>query len=123
MSNLARELQHQQQQQQRRQENVRPSKVKDKSTIWLTPGEKVLGLAFAGMVCYGAIQMISNQSQIYQINKGIQQVQTSIKAQQKINSDLQVQVSELSSYERIREKAKQMGLVQNENNVKVVQEK
>ena len=121
MSNLARELQHQQQQ--RRQENVRPSKAKDRSTFWLTPGEKLLGLAFAGMVCYGAIQMISNQSQIYQVNKDIQQVQTSIKEQQKVNGDLQVQVSELSSYERIRDKAKKMGLVQNENNVKVVQEK
>jgi cell division protein FtsL len=81
----------------------------------------VLGLAFAGMVCFGAIHMISNQSQIYQVNKQIQQVQTSIKEQQKVNSDLNVQVSELSTYERILAKAKSMGLVLNENNVKVVQ--
>lgn len=120
MSNLARELQQQQQQQ--RQEVVQPSKAKGEK-LWLTPGEKLLGVAFAGMVCFGSVHMISNQSQIYQENKAIQEVQSSIKQQQKVNSDLQVQVSELSTYERIRDKAKQMGLVQNENNVKVVQEK
>ncbi|XJZ28403.1 cell division protein FtsL [Bacillota bacterium Lsc_1132] len=121
MSNLAR-VQQQQQQQQRRQEVIQPSKAKDKKS-WLTPGEKLLGLTFAGLVCFGAVQIISNQSQIYQVNKDVQEVQSSIKEQQRVNSDLQVQVSELSSYERIREKAKKMGLVQNENNVKVVQEK
>lgn len=122
MSNLARELQQQQQQQQQqRQVVVQPNKARDKKS-WLTPGEKLIGLAFAGMVCFGAVHMISNQSQIYKVNKDIQEVQSSIKEQQKANSDLEVQVSELSSYERIREKAKEMGLVQNENNVKVVQE-
>lgn len=121
MSNLARELQQQQQKQQR-QEVVQPSQAKDRKS-WLTPGEKLLGVAFAGLVCFGAVHMISNQSQIYRVNKDIQEVQSSIKEQQKANNDLQVQVSELSSYERIREKAKEMGLVQNENNVKVVQEK
>ena len=41
--------------------------------------------------------------------------------QQKVNSDLEVQVSELSTYERIWEKAKQLGLTLNEDNVKGVE--
>ncbi|WP_026574788.1 cell division protein FtsL [Bacillus sp. UNC438CL73TsuS30] len=117
MSNLARKYQEQQQVTETVQEKL---KVKVKKS-WLTPGEKVLGIAFAGMVCFGAVHMISNQSQIWQVNKSIQETTNSIEKQKKVNNDLKVQVSELSTYERIYEKAKEMGLVLNENNVKVVQ--
>lgn len=119
MANLARKYQEQQQVEQTVQEQ---SKVNTRKAL-LTPGEKIIGLAFAGMVCFGSIQLISNQAQIYKVNKDIQEVQTSIKEQQKTNSDLQVQVSELSTYERIWAKAKKMGLELNENNIKVVQGK
>ncbi|MDQ6596863.1 cell division protein FtsL [Bacillus salipaludis] len=119
MSNLARKYQEQQQVTETVQEKL-IQKVKAKKS-WLTPGEKVLGIAFAGMVCFGAVHMISNQSQIWQVNKSIQETETSIEKQKKVNNDLKVQVSELSTYERIYEKAKEMGLVLNENNVKVVQ--
>ncbi|MDP4085417.1 MAG: cell division protein FtsL [Bacillota bacterium] len=121
MSNLARNLEQQHQIQQRPE--VKTTQVIDTKKFWLTPGERFLGLAFAGMVCFGAIHIVSNQSEIYQVNKDIQQVQSSIKEQQKTNNDLQVQVSQLSTYERILDKAKKMGLVLNENNVKVVQGK
>lgn len=90
---------------------------------WLTPGEKIIGVAFAGMVCFGAIHLISNQSNIYEANKELQTVQEKINEQEKVNGDLKVQVSELSSYDRIFAKAKEMGLIKDENNVKVVQKK
>ncbi|MFB3168829.1 cell division protein FtsL [Neobacillus sp. 179-C4.2 HS] len=119
MSSLARKFQQQQQVERTVQEK---SIVKTKKH-WLTPGEKIIGVVFTGLVCFGAVHLISNQAEIYQVNKEIQEVQTSVNELEKINSDLQVQVSELSTYERILEKATQMGLVKNENNVKVVQEK
>ncbi|MCM3689976.1 cell division protein FtsL [Neobacillus niacini] len=119
MSNLARKFQQQQQVEQTVQERTI---VKTKKH-WLTPGEKIIGIVFTGLVCFGAVNLISNQAEIYQVNKDIQEVQTSINELEKVNNDLQVQVSELSTYERIWEKAKQMGLVLNENNVKVVHEK
>ncbi|HEY2421468.1 MAG TPA: cell division protein FtsL [Neobacillus sp.] len=119
MSNLARKYQEQQQIEQ----PVRKHSNGIDRKYWLTPGEKIMGLVFAGMVCFGAVHLISNQAEIYQVNKDIQGVQTSIKELQKTNSDLQVQVSELSTYERIWDKAKKMGLSLNENNVKVVQGK
>lgn len=119
MSNLARKLQQQQQQQQ--QPVQEPKKVSVKK-VWLTPGEKILGLMFSAMVCFGAVQIISTQADIYQVNKEIQQTEVAIKEQQKINNDYKEQISELSTYERIWEKAKQLGLVLNEDNVKVVQE-
>jgi cell division protein FtsL len=119
MSSLARKFQQQQQVERTVQEH---SIVKTKKH-WLTPGEKIIGVVFTGLVCFGAVHLISNQAEIYQVNKEIQEVQTSISETEKVNNDLQVQVSELSTYERIWEKAKDMGLVLNENNVKVVHEK
>ncbi|MGG1678814.1 cell division protein FtsL [Neobacillus sp. NRS-1170] len=121
MSNLARSLE----QQQRVEKTVQDRsqiKIKIKKS-WLTPGEKIIGVAFAGLVCFGAVHLISNQAKIYDINQDIQKVETKVEEQQKVNRDLQDQVSELSSYERIFEKAKKMGLLINENDVKVVQNK
>jgi cell division protein FtsL len=116
LSNLARKFLEQQQTEQ---------KVQNKSQViikksWLTPGEKIIGLAFAGFVCFGSIHIISNQAKIYEVNKDIQVIEAKVSEQQKVNSDLQVQVSELSAYERIYKKAKEMGLIKDENNVKVV---
>ncbi len=119
MSSLARRVQ----QQQREEQSVQiKSQVKIRKS-WLTPGEKIIGVAFAGMLCFGAVTLISNQAKIYEVNKDIQKVEVKVQEQQKVNSDLQVQVSEMSTYDRIKAKAEKMGLQFNENNVKVVQEK
>jgi cell division protein FtsL len=119
LGNLAKKYLEQQQAEQ----SVKSKRqVKIKKT-WLTPGEKIIGVVFAGMVCFGAIHLISNQSKIYEVNKDIQLVEEKINDQQKVNGDLQVEVSELSSYDRIFEKAKKLGLIKDENNVKVVQER
>jgi cell division protein FtsL len=126
MSNLARELEQQQQHQQQYKEQQMQDIQKQKRAVkksWFTPGEKFLSLAFAGLVCIGAVQMLSSQAKIYKANEDIQKVQSSIKDQQKVNSDLKVQVSKLSNYSRISDMAKKMGLQLNENNVKVVQDK
>lgn len=120
MENLARNLQEQKHFEQPVETNKQTLKVRKS---WLTPGEKILGVAFAGIVCFGAIHIISNQAKIYEVNKDIQKVEDKIKAQQQVNSDLQAQVKGLSNYQRIYEKAKKMGLQLNENNIKVVQEK
>ena len=105
MSNLARKLQHEQQ-----QRTVQaPVKAPVKRNSILTPGEKILMFVFGAMVCFGATFMVSKQAAIYEVNKEIQLMESSIQEQQKVNSDLEVQVSELSTYERIWEKAKQIG--------------
>ena len=120
MSNLARKIQQQQQQEKETIQNTSTVTIKK---YWLSPGEKVIGLLFAGMVCFGAVHIIANQSQIYQVNKGVQETTTSIEEQKKVINDLKVQVSDLSQYSRIEAKAKEMGLKLNQNNVKVVPNK
>ncbi len=117
MSNLARKIGQQQVDQIIQEE--KPLKIKKS---WLTPGEKIIGVAFAGMVCFGAVHLISNQAKIFEINKEIQTVETKVNEQQKVNNDLHDQVKDLSQYERIYKEAKKMGLELNNKNVKVVPE-
>lgn len=88
----------------------------------LSFGEKILGLLFCAIVLFVATKIVTYQASIYEVNKEIQQLEVSIQEKQKENGDLAIQVSELSTYERIWEKAVQLGLMLNENNVKVVQE-
>lgn len=116
MSNLAKKLQ--QETEQRKNQILKTATVKK---AWFSPGEKILGLIFGALICIGSVQIVSNQASIYDVNKDIQDMKVSIQEQQKVNSDLEVQVSELSTYERIWAKAKELGLQLNENNVKVVQ--
>ncbi|MCD4838429.1 cell division protein FtsL [Neobacillus sedimentimangrovi] len=119
MSNLARNYTQQQHHAEKTVQTRKQIKIKKS---WLTPGEKIIGIAFAGLVCFGSVHLISNQAKIYEMNKQIQKIEATVKEQQKVNGDLKVQVSELSTYERIYQKAKELGLVIHENNVKVVQE-
>ena len=74
------------------------------------------------MVCFGSVHIISNQASIYQVNKEIQDTKVTIQEQEKLNSDLNIQVNELSQYERIRDKAQELGLTLNDQNIKVVQD-
>jgi cell division protein FtsL len=121
MSNLARKLHEERQF--TKQKSVQPTKPTKEKRFRLTPGEKGLGLIFGALVCFGSVQMISAQASIYEVNKEIISMESTISEQKKVNSDLKMQVSELSTYERIWDKARELGLKLNENNVKVVQEK
>jgi cell division protein FtsL len=84
--------------------------------------EKIIFLAVVGTIIFGSMKVVGNYAAIYEVNKDIQKVKVSIESHEKMNSDIRLQVSELSTYERIWEKASQLGLTLNENNVKVVQE-
>ncbi len=88
----------------------------------VTLGEKVLATIFACAMLIGSIQIVSNQVTIYNANIDIQKMETQVLDQTRQNSELSVQVQELSTYERIWAKAHEMGLFLNENNVKVVQD-
>jgi len=117
MANIARQLRQEQQE----QTIVAPKKrIKQKS--WISPGEKILGITFGALVCFGSIHIISNQASIYQVNKEIQDTKVTVQEQEKSNSDLTIQVNELSQYERIRDKAQELGLTLNDQNIKVVQD-
>ena len=117
MGNIARQLRQEQLEQ-----TIKAPKKIIKQKSWISPGEKILGITFGALVCFGSVHIISNQASIYQMNKEIQDTKVLVQEQEKSNSDLTIQVNELSQYERIKDKAHQLGLELNDQNVKVVQD-
>ncbi len=122
MSNLARNFEQPKVERLNQTVQPQPQHVREERRSIITPGEKILVGIFAMVFCFLAVHIVSTQAAIYDVNKEVQQVETSIEKQEKANSDLQLQVSELSTYERILEKAKELGLNLKEQNVKVVEE-
>ncbi|MCA1053415.1 cell division protein FtsL [Rossellomorea aquimaris] len=122
MSNLARNLerQHVEHSQRAVEVNPQPSRKEQRSAI--TPGEKILVAIFAVVFCFLAVQIVQTQAAIYDVNKEVQVMETTVEKQEKENNDLKLQISELSTYERILEKAKELGLDLKEKNVKVVEQ-
>lgn len=86
----------------------------------ITKGEKVLYLSFLAVFVMCALLVLQNQATIQATTHEIQTIENDINEIQKQNTDLSVQVSELSTYERIWSKAKELGLKLDEQNVKVV---
>lgn len=115
MSSLARKFRTEEIQQPKKQ--IQP-KVRKRL---ITKGEKFLYIAFACVICFFSVKIISNQTHIYKVNKEIQLMQNTIEKQEKNTEDLKAQVNELSNYKRVLETAKEQGLKNNANNVKVVQ--
>lgn len=97
-----------------------PVRVPAKKKNFITKGEKVLYLSFLAAFVLCALMVLQNQSVILASTQEIQTIEHSIDEKVKQNTDLSVQVSELSTYERIWAKAKEQGLKLNEQNVKVV---
>lgn len=122
MSNLAKKYQIEKREyyQQPTQQPI-PKQLTKK--IGFTRGEKVLGFGFAIIICLLSIGIISNFSSLYTLNKDYQDTNKLIHEQTNINSDLSMQVSKLSDYDRIMQKAKEMGLIFDENNMKAVSNK
>lgn len=85
-------------------------------------GEVGLLCVLAVIISIVAVNIITNQTAIYQVNNDIQQAEGSVREQTRVNEDLKVQVKELTEYGRLWEKAEKLGLKRNANNVKVVQE-
>ena len=85
-----------------------------------TKGEKVLFILFVSVVALFCVGILQTQASIYATTQDIQTIEQQIDETKKQNTDLSIQVSELSTYERVWEKAKALGLKLNEQNVKVV---
>ncbi|KPL61222.1 cell division protein FtsL [Rossellomorea vietnamensis] len=122
MSNLARNYEQQNVEKSYQSVQAKPQRLNEERRYGITPGEKILVAIFAMVFCFLAVQIVSTQAAIYDANKEVQQVETTIEKQEKLNTDLKLQVSELSTYERILEKAKELGLNLKEKNVKVVEQ-
>ncbi|WP_158095015.1 cell division protein FtsL [Gottfriedia luciferensis] len=115
MSNLARKLH----QKQVTDSQPRPSnKKKQKRASKITPFEKLLYVSFI-IVCFViGTKIIKTQAAIYNTNLEIQNVKNEVAKEKQHNSELKMKIDELSTYERIWQKAKELGLNIDSNNVK-----
>ena len=85
-----------------------------------TKGEKILFAAFLSIVALFCVMILQTQASIHASSQDIRAIEQQIDETKKQNTDLSIQVSELSEYERVWKKAKELGLKLNEKNVKVV---
>jgi cell division protein FtsL len=122
MSNLAMKLEQQRQEQQQHQQMPKQDPIIIKRRATITPGEKLLIVLFVSLFLIGAVNIVAKSYAVYQANIDIQKTEAKIEAQTELNSDLHVQVEELSTYDRIWGKAKELGLTLDQNNVKSVQD-
>lgn len=86
----------------------------------VTKLEKLLMIGMVAVITVIAVMNLNVQSSINSTTVEIQKTENNIDDIKKQNSELSMEVSELSTYDRIWKKAKAMGLKLNEKNVKVV---
>lgn len=86
----------------------------------ITKGEKVLLVCLLSVITILALMIIQSQTAVRSTTTDISKIEKQIDITSKENTDLSIQVSELSTYERIWKKAEELGLKLNEQNVKVV---
>ena len=101
------------------QSSPKKQKKVDRSPL-ITGKEKVLYITFVIAIALVAVSILHTRGQIQSTTIEIQKLESEIQGITKENVELKVQVSELSTYERIWEKAEELGLTLNEKNVKVV---
>mgnify|MGYP003550493374 FL=1 len=101
------------------QPSHKPKKIRKKS-FGISGREKFLILILTLAVISLAIMSLQVQSEINLVNMEIDTLEEQVVAVSNENVGLKVQVGELSTYERIWQKAQELGLTLNEKNVKVV---
>ena len=82
--------------------------------------EKMMLLVLVGIIAVLSIVVLNKQAAIQTTRMEIQKIETQVEEIARQNVDLTVRVSELSTYDNIWKKAEELGLTQNEKNVKVV---
>lgn len=86
----------------------------------VSSGEKLIFVLFSTILVLFSSMILHTQAQINDVNREVQVLDRSIMETKKQNADLAIEVKEKSTYERVWEKAKELGLDLDKNNVKVV---
>ena len=98
----------------KKQPQVRPSRKV------FSKGEKFLFVLFSAILVLFSTMILHTQAQINDTNREVQLIGKDISETAKQNMELSIQVKEKSTYDVVWERAKELGLNLNENNVKVV---
>ena len=82
--------------------------------------EKTMLIVLISIIAVLGVVVLNKQAAIQTTSMDIQKIESEADEIAKQNVDLTVRVSELSTYDNIWKKAEELGLTQNEKNVKVV---
>ncbi|MDQ0253824.1 cell division protein FtsL [Evansella vedderi] len=96
----------------------KPEKKQVHKKSGISKGEKVIYTGTLVAIVIALYFVLSNYASIYIANHQIQQSESEIQTQLKVNEGLSLQVMELSDPERILSEAKAMGMILDENNVR-----
>ncbi len=107
--------------QEQHQSQVQTTKRIKRMRSSVTLGEKLIMSIVAITVFVILSVIVHNFATLYSVNKEVQQLETVIAQQQEVNDGLHLQVLELSEPDRILSIAKELGMVLDDNKVKVVQ--
>lgn len=95
-------------------------KQANKRNNLISRGEKILLVGLLAVVTVLSLMIIQTETAVRATTTDISMMEKEMDSTAKMNTDLSVQVSELSTYDRIWKKAEELGLKLNEQNVKVV---
>ncbi|MEK3952932.1 cell division protein FtsL [Psychrobacillus sp. FSL K6-1464] len=101
-------------------EQPQVQKQAKKNNNLISKGEKILLVGLLAIVTALSVMIIQTESAVRATTTDIALMEKEIDSTIKNNTDLSVQVNELSTYDRIWKKAEELGLKLNEQNVKVV---
>lgn len=95
-------------------------KKNKKAVIRFTKGEKLLMSSCLFLVCLMLLVQVFCGSLEGNLNMSVEKLKYQITQQEKKNESLEMQVSELTSYDKIKNVVKEMGLAYNNENIIVV---
>ena len=95
-------------------------KKNKKAVIRFTKGEKLLMSCCLFLLITMLLVQVFCGSLVGNLNMSVEKLKYQIQEQEKKNESLQMQVSELTSYDKIKDIVKEMGLAYNNENIIVV---
>ena len=86
----------------------------------ITTGEKLLWFTSLSCIAIMLLVEVFARANVGNLNMSVEKLKYQIQEQEKKNESLQMQVSELTSYDKIKDIVKEMGLAYNNENIIVV---
>lgn len=91
-----------------------------KSRQRITVGEKFLYVLLTTILVLFSSMIIHTGGELNDVNREVSALSAKLEETTKKNTELSFQKKEQSTYERVWKKAKEQGLIPNDNNIKVV---
>lgn len=90
--------------------------------VRLTKGERLVYVSAVLSVVFTLVLQVFCSASVGNLNMSVEQVRYEIDAQEKKNESLNMKVSELTSFDKVKDVVKDMGLAYNNDNIIIINE-